>query len=96
MRNFYTYIFIFFLGFSAQAQDLLSLEDAVKIALENNYDIKIAKNNSKIDATNNNLANAGMLPSLNANFTNNNSQLNTTQTQADGSERKLDKAKNLS
>ena len=96
MRNFYTYIFIFFLGFSAQAQDLLSLEDAVKIALENNYDIKIAENNSKIDATNNNLANAGMLPSLNANFTNNNSQLNTTQTQADGSERKLDNAKNLS
>lgn len=96
MRNLYTYIFIFFLGFSAQAQDLLSLEDAVKIALENNYDIKIAKNNSKIDATNNNLANAGMLPSLNANFTNNNSQLNTTQTQADGSERKLDNAKNLS
>ena len=96
MRNFYTYIFIFFLGFSLQSQELLSLEDAVKIALENNYDIKIAENNSKIDATNNNLANAGMLPSLNANFTNNNSQLNTTQTQADGSERKLDNAKNLS
>jgi len=63
--------------------------------LENNYDIKIADNNSKIDATNNSLANAGMLPSLNANFTNNNSQLNTTQTQADGSERKLDNAKNM-
>lgn len=95
MRNFYTYIFIFLLGFSSQAQELLSLEDAVKIALENNYDIKIAKNNSKIDETNNNLANAGMLPSLNANFTNNNSQLNTTQTQADGTERKLDNAKNM-
>ncbi len=95
MRNFYTYIFIFFLGFSLQSQELLSLEDAVKIALENNYDIKIAENNSKIDATNNNLANAGMLPSLNANFTNNNSQLNTTQTQADGTERKLDNAKNM-
>ena len=95
MRNFYTYIFIFFLGFSSQAQELLTLEDAVKIALENNYDIKIAKNNSKIDETNNNLVNAGMLPSLNANFTNNNSQLNTTQTQADGTERKLDNAKNM-
>ena len=95
MRNLYTYIFIFLLGFSTQAQELLSLEDAVKIALENNYDIKIAKNNSKIDETNNNLANAGMLPSLNANFTNNNSQLNTTQTQADGTERKLDNAKNM-
>jgi len=95
MRNLYTYLFIFFLGFSAQAQELLTLKDAVKIALENNYDIKIAENNSKIDATNNNLANAGMLPALNANFTNNNSQFNTTQTQADGSERKLDNAKNM-
>ena len=95
MRNLYTYIFIFLLGFSAQAQELLSLEDAVKIALENNYDIKIAKNNSKIDATNNNLANAGMLPSLNANFTNNNSQLDTKQTQGDGTVRELDGAKNM-
>ncbi|WP_291138137.1 TolC family protein [Flavobacterium sp. UBA7663] len=95
MRNLYTYIFIFLLGFSLQAQELLSLEDAVKIALENNYDIKIAENNSKIDATNNNLANAGMLPSLNANFTNNNSQLDTKQTQGDGTVRELDNAKNM-
>ncbi len=95
MRNFYTYIFIFFLGFSSQAQELLTLEDAVKIALENNYDIKIAKNNSKIDETNNNLANAGMLPALNANFVNNNSQLDTKQTQIDGSIRQLDNAKNM-
>jgi outer membrane protein TolC len=95
MRNLHTTLLFVIIGFSAQAQELLSLEDAIKIALENNYDIKIADNNSKIDATNNSLANAGMLPSLNANFTNNNSQLNTTQTQADGSERKLDNAKNM-
>jgi len=95
MRNLYTTLLFVIIGFSAQAQELLTLEDAIKIALENNYDIKIADNNSKIDATNNSLANAGMLPSLNANFTNNNSQLNTTQTQADGSERKLDNAKNM-
>ncbi|MBP9849478.1 MAG: TolC family protein [Flavobacterium sp.] len=95
MQQLYKIVFLFIIGFSAQAQELLSLEDAVKIALENNYDIKIADNNSKIDATNNNIANAGMLPSLNANFTNNNSQLNTTQTQADGSQRKLDNAKNM-
>lgn len=95
MRNLYITLAFIIIGFSTQAQELLTLEDAVKIALENNYDIKIAENNSKIDATNNNLANAGMLPSLNANFTNNNSQLNTTQTQADGTERKLDNAKNM-
>ncbi len=95
MRNLYTTLFLIFVGFSSQAQELLTLEDAVKIALENNYDIKIAKNNSKIDETNNNLANAGMLPALNANFTNNNSQLDTKQTQADGTERELDNAKNM-
>ena len=66
MYSFFTWIFI-------KHKNYFSLEDAVKIALENNYDIKIAKNNSKIDETNNNLANAGMLPSLNTNFTNNNS-----------------------
>ena len=95
MRNLYTTLLFVLVGFSLQAQELLSLEDAVKIALENNYDIKIAENNFKIDATNNNLANAGMLPSLNANFTNNNSQLDTKQTQGDGSERELDNAKNM-
>lgn len=95
MQHLFKIAFLFIIGFSAQAQELLSLEDAVKIALENNYDIKIAENNSKIDATNNNLANAGMLPSLNANFTNNNSQIDTKQTQADGSERELDNAKNM-
>ncbi len=95
MRNLYTTLLFVIIGFSLQAQELLSLEDAVKIALENNYDIKIAENNSKIDATNNNLANAGMLPSLNANFTNNNSQLDTKQTQGDGTVRELDNAKNM-
>ena len=95
MQHLYKIAFLFIIGFSAQAQELLSLEDAVKIALENNYDIKIADNNSKIDATNNNLANAGMLPSLNANFTNNNSQLDTKQTQGDGTVRELDGAKNM-
>lgn len=95
MRNLYITLLLIFLGFSSQAQELLTLEDAVKIALENNYDIKIAENNAKIDATNNNLANAGMLHALNANFVNNNSQIDTKQTQIDGSERELDNAKNM-
>ncbi len=38
MRNLYTTLLFVIIGFSAQAQELLSLEDAVKIALENNYD----------------------------------------------------------
>ena len=95
MSTIIKYTLLLFVSFQIQAQEVLSLEDAVKIALENNYEIKIAKNNLKIDETNNNLANAGILPSLNANLTNNNSQLNTKQTQADGSVRELNNAKNF-
>jgi len=76
------------------SQDLLQVEDAVKIALENNFAIKIAKNNDSINRINNNIANAGMLPRINANFADNNSQIDTEQTQADGSIRALDNAKN--
>ncbi|GAA4023872.1 TolC family protein [Flavobacterium cheonhonense] len=78
-----------------QAQELLPLEDAVKIALENNYDIKLAKNELKIDELNNSIGNAGMLPTINALVTDNNSITNTKQTQADGSERTLDGARNM-
>ncbi len=78
-----------------QAQELLKLEDAVKIALENNYDIKLAKNELKMDELNNSVGNAGMLPTINALVTDNNSITNTKQTQADGSERTLDGARNM-
>jgi len=95
MQKLYKITFLLLIGFSIQAQELLLLEDAIKIALENNYDIKIAENNAKIDATNNNLANAGMLPSLNAVLTNNNSKIDTKQTQAGGAIRELDNAINM-
>jgi outer membrane protein TolC len=94
MLHIYKIIILFTIGFSSQAQELLSLENAVKIALENNYEIKIANNNSKIEATNNNLANVRMLPALNATLTNNNSHLDTKQTQGDGTVRELDGAIN--
>lgn len=94
MQYIYKIIILFTIGFSSQAQELLSLENAVKIALENNYEIKIANNNSKIEATNNNLGNARMLPALNATLTNNKSHLDTKQTQGDGTIRELDGAIN--
>ncbi len=83
------------MGFQLEAQEILKLEDAVKIALENNYDIKIAKNNLKIDETNSTAGNAGMFPTLSATVANNNSILNTTQTQASGDKRTLDNAINM-
>lgn len=95
MQQIYKIALLLLIGFSTQAQEVLTLENALKMALENNYDIKIATNNSKIDATNNSLARAGMLPSVNANLANSNSILDTKQTQADGSIRELDGAKNM-
>lgn len=91
------YIITLLLAFVSkiQAQELLKLEDAVTIALENNYDIKLAKNELKIDELNNTAGNAGMLPTINALVTDNNSITNTKQTQADGSERTLDGARNM-
>lgn len=94
-KNISKIVALFFLGFFAHAQEILTLENAIKLALENNYEIKIAQNNTKVGTTNNSFANAGMLPSINVNLTNNNSQLNTKQTQADGTVRQLDGAKNM-
>jgi outer membrane protein len=96
MKLHFLYIsLLFLLGFQLEAQEILKLEDAVKIALENNYDIKIAKNNLKIDETNSTAGNAGMFPTLSATVANNNSILNTTQTQASGDKRTLDNAINM-
>jgi len=79
-----------------QAQEILSLEDAVKIALENNYEIRISKNDLDMDKTNASVGNAGMLPQIGANVVDNNSIQNTSQTRSDGTVNKLNNAKNNS
>ncbi|OXA95950.1 transporter [Flavobacterium oncorhynchi] len=78
------------------AQEVLTIEDAMKIALENNFEIKIAKNNSIISETNVTLGNAGMLPNAGASITDNNSVTNSSQTRQDGTTTSLDNAKNNS
>lgn len=93
----YFFSTLLFLGIANQSfsQEVLTVEDAVKIALENNFDIQIASNNAKIDATNVSLANAGILPNLDAVLTNSNSILDTKQTQSDNSIKELNNAKNM-
>jgi outer membrane protein len=77
------------------AQPILTLQDAIKIALENNYEIRISSNNSAIDQINFNMANAGMLPAIGATITNNNGIMSTSQTQSDGSVRERNDARNF-
>lgn len=50
--------------FAAAAQPLLSPEEAVTIALKNNFDVLIAHDASQIAAVNNSPGNAGMLPNV--------------------------------
>ncbi len=88
--------FLLVCSLSIRAQQALSLQEAVSIALENNYQIRIQKNNVQISGNNVSRANAGMLPRAGVSINNSNSVLNTRQTQADGSVRELDGAKNSS
>lgn len=50
-----------------KAQTKVTLQDAIEIALENNFSIKIQNNLVEISKNNNSIGNAGFLPSLNAN-----------------------------
>ncbi|AOC96930.1 MULTISPECIES: TolC family protein [Flavobacterium] len=95
-KTYCTVLILFFCFIQAKAQEVLTIEQAMTIALENNFEIKIAKNNSKINETNVTIGNAGMLPTATANITDNNSITNSTQVRQDGTSTSLDNAKNNS
>jgi outer membrane protein len=96
-KLFFRSLLLFFFCFAiGNAQQILSLENAIKIALDNNYEIKIADNNLKIDQTNVAIGNAGMLPSVKAVASDNKSIQNTSQTRADGTKVNLKNAENNS
>ena len=90
-------ILLFFLCFwNTNAQQTLTLEDVVKMGLDNNYEIKIANNNLKMDQANVSIGNAGMLPKVTASVVDNNGIQNMSQTRTDGTVNSLDNAKNSS
>lgn len=93
---FQSIILFFLCVLPANAQEVLTIENAIKIALENNYEIKIVRNDLKIDETNVTTGNAGMLPKVTATVVDNNSIQNSTQTRQDGNVTALDNAKNNS
>jgi outer membrane protein TolC len=67
------------------AQNNLSLKEAVTIAIQNSYDIKLVENNLSIAQNNNNYGVAGGLPTVTANGTNNNTLTTINQTFPDAS-----------
>ncbi|MGC1204629.1 MAG: TolC family protein [Flavobacteriaceae bacterium] len=63
----YITCFLLFLGFFSKAQQILSKNEAVKLALENNYGIKIVTNTVEVANNNKGILNSGYLPSLTGN-----------------------------
>ncbi|MDX2171606.1 MAG: TolC family protein [Bacteroidota bacterium] len=78
MKLFKIILFLITLTTVIEAQELLTIDLAIKIGLEKNYAVLIAKNNKEISKTQNNIGNAGMSPSVtlngNLNFANLNSR----------------------
>lgn len=60
---------LLFAGLQVSAQEILTLEQAIALALKNNYDIRLAKNDSSSFALDNSYAYAAFLPRLNASAT---------------------------
>ncbi|WP_377124428.1 TolC family protein [Mucilaginibacter antarcticus] len=84
------------LAFTTKAQKapLLTLQEAVEIALKNNYNIVLAKNNKTIAQNNTTIGNAGFLPVVDADITQNYSRQRVEQTRSDGTVNSIPNANN--
>ena len=65
MKTLQILFILLFIGFNSQAQQNLSLTEAIETALENNYDIKIVKQNQRIAEITNDWGTAGRYPYIN-------------------------------
>ncbi len=91
MKTFITFTIYVITGFTTFAQNTfkningrLTLSQAIAIALENNLDIKIAKNNLESSIINNHISVAGGLPEVTASASNNRTLTNLTQEISNG------------
>ncbi|TZF84047.1 TolC family protein [Pedobacter sp. BS3] len=92
----YAFIAPLFINQQLAAQEKLTVEQAVQIALQNNYDIKLVSNSLDISKNNVSLANAGILPMVSGDFNSNATIQNTDQTQSTGQVVHREGAKNSS
>jgi outer membrane protein TolC len=67
MRKWWTSVLLLLTVTGASAQSLLTLEQAIQNALQNNYDLQVVKNDLEIAEIENNWGNAGRLPTVAAN-----------------------------
>ncbi|MBN1199810.1 MAG: TolC family protein [Bacteroidales bacterium] len=76
------------------AQEPLTLRKAIETGLQNNYSILIQHNEAEISRNNNTLGNAGFLPALDLNVTQNTTIANTHQEQFSGTIKDVSGAQN--
>jgi outer membrane protein, adhesin transport system len=81
-------IFILLSCHCAEAQVIYNLNDCIRIGLDKNFSILIAKNNEAISNNNHTLGNAGYLPKVDLSGNYNGVSSNTTSKLSDGSENK--------
>lgn len=79
-------ILVFVFGDILAQDSAYSLKEAIQLALMQNLDIQIAKNDLEMAQVNNNWGNAGALPTLSASFSNNESVVNIDQKLSNGTE----------
>lgn len=97
MNKFYYLLALLFIPIgTAVSQNILTAQEAVSLAMQNNFDVLLTKNDLVVAKENLTYGNAGLLPSLTANFSQSNSNQNSKQTQVSGEVRELDNAKNNS
>lgn len=95
MMRFLLNLFIFFCVVFSNAQETLSPQQAVETALENNYQIRIASNIVEMTKTHNEWGNTNALPNVEGVFNYNKTDMNTTLTQMDGTEREIPNNKGM-
>lgn len=94
MSNLFKFSILLLLALPLTAQELLTAEEAVRIALQNNYAIEIARNELEMDRAGVSWGNAGILPAVGLTANTNNSIQSTRQTRSDGNIIEVDNARN--
>jgi outer membrane protein TolC len=94
MKNSLRVLVLLLLSTACYAQEKLSLQQAIELTLQNNYDIQLRSNQVSIAKNNVSLANAGIMPLITGNITNNHSVQNSEQTLANGTQQQQDNARN--
>ena len=79
-------ILLAFLCTIVHAQKAITVDDAISIALKNNFDILVSRNDADVAKVNNTAGNAGMLPTVAITGTGNYGLNNTTQKLSSGTE----------